>query len=166
MMASSRFLPRLVVACLVATALIARPPSRAQGPAPAAGDEAAIREVIRRYVDAREASDPKAIAALFTGDADQLVSDGTWRYGRDALVRGMLESSRRTGGHRSIHVESIRRLADDVALVDGRYRQTGVAAGKDRELWTTVVLRRQPEGWRIAAIRNMLPAAPAVPAKR
>jgi hypothetical protein len=27
-------------------------------------------------------------------------------------------------------------------------------------MWAAIVLRRGPDGWRIAAIRNMLPAAP------
>jgi hypothetical protein len=73
----------------------------------------------------------------------------------------MLESSRRTGGRREIAVESVRFLSDDVAMADGRYTQTGLAGGRDREMWAAIVLRRGPDGWRIAAIRNMLPAAPA-----
>jgi uncharacterized protein (TIGR02246 family) len=143
--------------------MLAGTPSRAQGPAPALapGDESAIRAVVQRYVDAREAGDAKAIEALLTSDADQLVSDGVWRKGRAELVRGMLESSRKTGGRRTIGVETIRLLAPDVALVDGRYKQTGLAAGKDREMWTTILLRREPDGWRIAAIRNMMPTTPA-----
>jgi hypothetical protein len=72
----------------------------------------------------------------------------------------MLESSKRTGGHRSIGISSIRILAPEVALVDGRYQQTGLAGARDRELWTTLILRRDPQGWRIAAIRNMLPSVP------
>ena len=44
-----------------------------------ASDEAAVREVVRKYVDARESIDAKAIEALFTADADQLVSSGEWR---------------------------------------------------------------------------------------
>jgi hypothetical protein len=46
-----------------------------------------------------------------------------------------------------------------VALVDGRYIQTELTGAKDREMWTTLVLVRDPKGWEIAAIRNMLPAA-------
>jgi uncharacterized protein (TIGR02246 family) len=154
----------IVVLCW--TYLIGGGPLLAQGPPPSSRDEAAIRELVQKYVDAREARDPKAIASLFTGDADQLVSDGTWRRGRDELVRGMLQSSARTGGHRRIAVTSIRFLAPDVALVDGRYRQAGLVTGRDRELWTTLLLRRDPTGWRIAAIRNMLPTAPSPPANR
>ena len=44
-------------------------------------DEAAVRKVIERYVDARGAGDAKDIESLLTPDADH-VSDGTWR--RDA----------------------------------------------------------------------------------
>jgi uncharacterized protein (TIGR02246 family) len=140
--------------------------SFAQGPSLESKVDAAIRETVQKYVDAREARDPKALESLLTGDADQLVSDGTWRKGRETLVRGMLESSARTGGNRSISIETIRLLTNEVALADGRYKQTGLAAGRDRELWTTFLLKRDQKGWRIAAIRNMLPAAPAPPANR
>jgi len=122
--------------------------------------EAAIRLVVKRYVEAREAREAGSIEPLFTPDADQLVSDGTWRRGRDQLVRGMLESSRRNPAQRSIEVQSVRLLADGVALADGRYvhkAQPGTE-GQNREMWTSITLKRGPDGWRIAAIRNMLPA--------
>lgn len=124
-------------------------------------EETAIRQVVKKYVDAREQQDPKAIAALFTADADQLVSSGEWRKGRDALVRGTMASSRNTGGTRTVTVESIRVVAPGVAIADGRYEIAGLAGGATRKMWSTFVMKRDPEGWRIAAIRNMLPAAPA-----
>src|SRR5215468_5260674 len=92
-------------------------------------DEAAIREVVSKYVDARERIDPKAVEELFTSDADQLVSSGEWRKGRDAVVSGTMASSRSSGGKRSITIESIRMLSPDVAIVDGRYELTGLAGG-------------------------------------
>jgi hypothetical protein len=52
-------------------------------------------------------------------------------------------------------------LAPDVAVVDGRYNLAGLAGGQTRHMWTTLIVKRTPEGWRIAGIRNMLPAAPA-----
>jgi uncharacterized protein (TIGR02246 family) len=125
------------------------------------GDDAAIRAIVQRYVDAREHRDPKAVEALFTTDADQLVSSGEWRKGRDAVVSGTMASSQQTGGTRTITVESIRMLAPDVAVVDGRYNLAGLAGGQTRHMWTTLIVKRTPEGWRIAGIRNMLPAAPA-----
>jgi len=124
-------------------------------------DEAAIRDVVKKYVDAREQIDPKAIEALFTADADQLVSSGEWRKGRGEVVRGTLASSQNTGGKRTITVESVRFIGPGVAIADGRYEIAGLAGGGSRKMWTTLVMTRGADGWRIAAIRNMLPAAPA-----
>jgi len=148
----SRLAAFLLLACAA--------PAAASAQAPPAPDEAAVRDLVRRYVDAREARDAKAVEALLTEDADQLVSDGTWRRGRASLVEGMLESSRRNPARRTIEVEAVRALGPDAAIADGRYIQVG--AGREvRAMWTTVVARRTAEGWKIAAIRNMLPAAPS-----
>ena len=128
-----------------------------------APEETEIREVIHKYLDARERRDPKAVAKVFTPDADQLVSSGEWRKGRDAVVRGTLASSESTGGHRSITIQTIRFLAPTVALADGPYELTGLAGGENRKMWTTFLLTHGSTGWLIAAIRNMRPAAPAPP---
>jgi uncharacterized protein (TIGR02246 family) len=132
---------------------------QAQSAGPA--DEAAIRQVVHKYLDAREHRDPKAVAEVFTPDADQLVSTGEWRRGREALVRGTLASSESTGGRRTITIQTVRLLAPSVALADGPYELTGLAGGTSRSMWTTFVLTRESDGWRIAAIRNMRPATPA-----
>jgi len=124
-------------------------------------DETAIREIVAKYVDARERIDPKATEALFTADADQLVSSGEWRKGREAVVSGSMASSRSSSGTRTINVESVRFVSRDVAIADGRYELTGQASGATRSMWTTLVLKREGKSWRITAIRNMLPAAPA-----
>jgi uncharacterized protein (TIGR02246 family) len=131
---------------------------------PATPDEAPIREVVQKYMDARDHQDAHALESLFTVDVDQLVSTGEWRKGRDAVVRGTLASSRNTGGQRTITVESVRFLSKDVAVADGRYELTGLSGGETRKMWTTLLVIHIPDGWRIAAIRNMLPAPPA-PAK-
>jgi uncharacterized protein (TIGR02246 family) len=138
-------------------ALLTMAPLYAQKPA----DEAAVRDVVKHYVDAREQRDPKAVEALFTRDSDQLVSSGQWRKGRDEVVKGTLASSEATGGKRTITVESVRFLSADVAIADGRYEISGTAGGEARKMWTSIVCARQRDGWKIAAIRNMLPAAPA-----
>jgi uncharacterized protein (TIGR02246 family) len=115
-------------------------------------DEAQIREVVRKYVDARDHPDAKTLESLFTADADQLVSSGVWRKGRAEVVRGTIASSQNETGKRTITVESVRFLTPAAALVDGRY-EIG-----DRKMWTTLLITRDESGWRIAAIRNMLPA--------
>lgn len=124
-------------------------------------DEVAIREVVAKYVDARERIDPKATEELFTADADQLVSSGEWRKGREAVVSGSMASSRNSGGKRTITLESVRFVSNDVAIADGRYELTGQPGGANRSMWTTLVVKREGKRWRITAIRNMLPAAPA-----
>jgi uncharacterized protein (TIGR02246 family) len=124
-------------------------------PLAAQDDQSAIRGLVQKYLDAREKRDPKAVEALFTSEVDQLVSSGEWRRGRDAVVKGTLASSEATGGKRTITVETIRFLTKDSAIADGRYEIA------DRKMWSTFLMVRTPEGWRIGAIRNMLPAAPA-----
>ena len=133
----------------------------AQSPVGEDRDGAAIRRLVQKYVDAREQKNAQAVEALFTSDADQLVSSGEWRKGRDQVVRGAMASSERTGGKRTIALESIRYIDSGVAIADGRYVLTGLAGGTTRRMWSTFVLKRTSDGWRIAAIRNMLPAAPA-----
>jgi uncharacterized protein (TIGR02246 family) len=123
------------------------------------GDEAAVREMVKRYADARDVSDSKAIGELFTNDADQLVSSGEWRRGREALVRGMLASSARETAKRTLTVETIRFLGADVAIADARYE---IGA---RKMWSTFVMERNSGRWRIEAIRNMLPTATAARAQ-
>ena len=116
-----------------------------------ARDEAAVRAVVAQYVEARESRDAAAIGALFTDDADQFNSAGEWRRGREAIVKGTLQSSQRNSGARSIALKAIRFPAPGVAIADGEY---GIG---DQRLWTTLVLARQGETWRIAAIRNSTP---------
>ena len=149
---------RLLVATgLCLSALLLAPPVHGQSAA-GASDEAAVRDVVRKYVNARELRDAAAIEALFTRDADQLTTSGEWRRGRDAIVPGTLESSRRNPGTRAIEVESVRFVTPDVAIVDGPYNIGGPGGGAPlRRMRTTIVLKKEADGWRIAAIRNMVP---------
>ncbi len=119
-------------------------------------DEAAIRGVVNTYLSAREQKDEKLLATVFAADVDQLVSSGEWRRGRAALVEGTMASSARETGKRTVEIETIRYIGKDVAIADGRYVIAGAAVA--RRMWSTFVLKREAGGWKIAAIRNMLPA--------
>jgi len=132
-------------------------------------DEAAVREVVKKYVDARDGSAAKVIESLFTADADQLTSSGEWRKGRDEIVRGTLASSKANPGARTITIETVRFPSPGVAIADGRYeiapstRADGSARSgqaSPRRMWTSFLMVRMQNTWRIAAIRNMLPATP------
>jgi uncharacterized protein (TIGR02246 family) len=153
---------RLITASLIALGFLA---GTDQAGGDRAHDNAAVRDVVRQYVDAREARDPKAVSALFTADADQLVSSGEWRLGRDNVVSGSLASSAQSAGKRTIDVERVHFVSTDVAIADGRYSITGMGEGNDRRMWSTFVMVKSSGSWRIAAIRNMLPAAPVPAAK-
>jgi uncharacterized protein (TIGR02246 family) len=128
-------------------------------------DEAAIRRLVEKYVEARNSRNPQATRALFLSDADQLVSTGEWRKGINALVRGAMASSQKEAAKSTIAVESIRLIDSAVAIVDGRYETVSTSTGASRKMWTTLVVKRLESGWRIAAIRNMLPSTVAATEK-
>ena len=145
----------LVFAAFVGPALAAQ--------APPADDAAAVRALVERYQAARDKSDAAALAALFVADADQLVSSGEWRRGREAVVTGSLGSSQRTPGRRTLTVETVRMVGPGVALADSRY-DIAQADGTVRRMWASWVIVKDGAGWKIAAIRNMLPTTPAAAA--
>ncbi len=136
---------KLVVMILAAVSLWAQNDS----------DKDAIRGVVKQYADARNAEKPDAVEHLFMQDADQLVSTGVWRRGRDEVVKGTLASSRNNEGQRTLTVDTIRFVTTDVAIADCRYEIQGAQV---RKMWSTFVFARTKQGWRIDAIRNMLPA--------
>jgi len=141
----------------IALCCLAARPALAQGTAAVATDEAAVRVIVARYVDAREKRDAKLLEALFTADADQLVTTGEWRKGRDNVVRGGLASSQANPGSRQIAIEVVRFVAPGVALADGRYEISEAGSTAPRRMRTTFLVVRAAIEWRIAAIRNMAP---------
>ena len=141
---------RRLLLCLCILAVV---PVAAQQSGRGGDDEAAVRDIVERYTRARELNDPRAIEPLFTADADQYTSAGEWRRGLQAVVKGMLETSARNPGVRAISIQAVRFVSPDVAIVDGEYR-TGTDS---QRLWTTLIVRREAKGWRIAGIRNMAP---------
>ncbi len=149
-----KLLPAL--ALLAAVGIFDPQDSHAQAPSRAA-DEAAVKAVIQAFLDTREKNDAAALGALLTPDVDQQQTSGAMRKGRDAVVSGSLSTQRETGGTRTISVDAVRFVSADVAIADGRYDSLGRADGTDQHMLTSMVLRREPSGWKIAAIRNMLP---------
>ena len=120
--------------------------------------ESAVKQIVADYAAARESQDPVAIEKLFVEDADQLVSSGVWRRGKETMREGMLASSRGNPGGRTLTVETVRFVTDDVAIADARYEIAASARRAARKMWSTFVIVKTDDGWRIAAIRNMLPA--------
>ncbi len=121
-------------------------------------DDTAIRLLIQHYVDVRNHMNQTVLRSLFTPDADQLVSTGRWRRGLEDLIQGAVASSKKETGQSTVTAESVRMLGNDAAIVDGRYKTYAAGSAAARKMWSTFVLQRTSDGWRIAAIRNMLPA--------
>ena len=155
-----RFLTTTLVCCVMTAPVLLGQQADSR-----AADEAAVRETVGKYMAARELRDAGAIGALFTADADQQTTAGEWRRGRAQIVPGTLQSSERNQGARSIRIESVRFLTTDVAIADGPY-EIGAAGGSSvRQMWTSIVLTRTSDGWRIAAIRNMVPTSATAPGR-
>ena len=119
--------------------------------------EAAINSLIDTYVKAREAKDISLLKSILTGDIDQLTSSGNWRNGVQESIDGMQRSSSNNPGKRTITVEKIKFLTAQSAIADTRYEIQN-ADGSARRMWSTFIVKQEDEQWKIAGIRNMLPA--------
>jgi uncharacterized protein (TIGR02246 family) len=115
-----------------------------------------IHHLINQYSEAREKQDTLLLKSILTEDVDQLVSSGEWRTGIREAVDGMLRSSTANPGTRTLEVEKIRFLEDEIALVDCRYIIKN-PNGTQRNMWSSFVVVFHKKEWRIAAIRNMNP---------
>jgi hypothetical protein len=116
-----------------------------------------IFSLIDKYVQSRETKDTVLLKSILTTDIDQLVSSGEWRDGIEGALKGMLQSSERNPGTRTIKVEKIRFLNSECGLVDARYEIQN-ADGTARKMWSTFIVVCDGDRWKITAIRNMLPA--------
>jgi len=117
----------------------------------------AISSLIAQYSEARDKRDTVLLKAILTVDIDQLVSTGEWRTGIDAAVEGMMKSSSNSPGTRTLHIEKIRMLNPDNAIVDCKYEIQNTD-GTARKMWSAFIVVSEKGTWKISAIRNMLPA--------
>ena len=120
-----------------------------------AADEAAIRLVTKAFITTRDNNDEAGLRALLTAAIDQGLTSGRMRSGQDAVVSGALDMTRDTGGTRSIKLETIRFLGDDVAIANGSYNSLGRNDGTDLRMHTTMIFVRVGGEWLIDAIRNV-----------
>ena len=117
-----------------------------------------IYSVVDQYSHAREQMDTILLKSILTDDIDQLVSSGEWRIGIGTAVKGMMKSSAANSGSRKIVIDRYRLLNSASALVDARY-EIANADGSARTMWSMFILVKAKNKWKIAAIRNMLPAS-------
>ncbi|HRI79710.1 MAG TPA: DUF4440 domain-containing protein [Cyclobacteriaceae bacterium] len=116
-----------------------------------------ITTLIDNYSLAREKRDTVLLKNILTLDVDQLVSNGEWRNGINAAVKGMMASSASSPGTRTLTVDKIKFSSPQIAIVDTKYEIQN-ADGTLRKMWSTFIVVHTSLGWKISAIRNMLPA--------
>ncbi len=119
--------------------------------------EQSIYTLIDQYAQARETKDTVLLKQILTEEVDQLVSSGEWRRGLKGAMEGMLRSSSSNPGDRILIVDQIRFLNTETGVVDTRYEIQN-ADGALRKMWSTFIVVREGNRWKITAIRNMLPA--------
>lgn len=121
--------------------------------------EDAVRLLFQRMLDAWNAGNAQAYAALFTEDAHYLAFDGVDQRGRAAieaahrpLFERYLKGSRLIG-----EIVDVRALADGVVLAHaiGSILDRGMQSPKPERLSSqTLVAVREEESWRFVAFHN------------
>ena len=147
----------LLSACLVtalAPGLFGQAPGApGAGSKPSAADEAAIRASAEAYTKAFNGADSKALAALWTADAEYIDDMGRDFRGRDAIVR---ELSSTWAEHPCTKLEltvlSIRQLAADVALETGTSRAKPVDGNPTPGVKYTAVHVKRDGKWLVSNV--------------
>jgi uncharacterized protein (TIGR02246 family) len=120
-----------------------------------AGDEAAIRANIAKFVKAFNAQDAKAVAALFTSDGQIMDKDGNTSNGRAAIEKTFKELFEAAPQKEiEVFVESIRFIGSDLAVEVGTTKETpqpGEAPDNDR--YTVLHVKRDGK-WLMAFARD------------
>jgi uncharacterized protein (TIGR02246 family) len=122
-------------------------------------DDDQLHALFQRLLSSWTAGDARAYGESFTPDSDYVSYDGTRAHGvqpmvdaHDRLFSGVLKGTALVG-----HIDSIRYLSPDIALIHGfasvlvAWRTT---LPKRRLTRTTIVAVRTSQGWRITSINN------------
>lgn len=128
-------------------------------PSPVRADQAALRTLFQRLLDAWGRGDGPAYGALFTDDADYVGFDGSHTVGREAIAEShqRLFDTWLKGTRLSGRIEAVRFLDPDVALVHatGGTIFAGEAAPRpSRDSIQTLLAVRRDGEWRFTAFHN------------
>ena len=126
-------------------------------PALSADDQAAISNLWERVGEAVATKDGAAIAALYAEDADLIGIDGTVLIGKkeigdyyDVELRRKYKNVKMT----DVMFEPPRSINNDVAILNGTWMVHGMKPEAVR-VRSTMIVRRDPAGWRYVATRYM-----------
>jgi uncharacterized protein (TIGR02246 family) len=119
-------------------------------------DEQAIRQLVAAFAKAFNAGDAKAVAALFTADAETIDEDGTRSQGRAAIQEVFAEAFKaHPKSQIEIAVESIRFLSPILALEEGlsTVKPDPREAGESGRYSVTYV--KQDGRWQMASAHDL-----------
>lgn len=154
---SLRLMPSIALLMAVSTApggLGIRPAGAQDAPATPTAEEKAVLAVDEAFVRAYNAGDAKAVAALFTEDAEIVEEDGLHYQGRDMLARSLAGTFEENKGAKiALDVESIRFLTPDSAKEEGRSTVTPVKGPAVSRPYTVLYVRRDGR-WLIADVHE------------
>lgn len=134
-------------------------------------DEAAIRNVVTRFVEAWNQHDAHAFSLVFAETADFTNVRGVGASGRAAIeaFHAPIFQTMFKASHQTAAVKSIRFIKPDVAGVDVLWEMTGSTDRNGvpvplRKGLLSFVMTKQAEQWSILVMHNMdLPAEPPAP---
>lgn len=140
------------------------PASYGQGPEEKAGSptaspgqaelEKTIRAIEEGFVRDYNKGDSKAVAALFTDDAEVVDIDGAHYQGRDVIEQGFAETFTASKGAKiALEIFSIRSLSPDVAQEQGRSVVTPSEGAPSSRLYTVLYVKRDGR-WLVSSVRD------------
>jgi len=127
-------------------------------PALSADDQAAINNLWERYGEAIMSNkDGASAAALYSEDCEVIGIDGTLLRGRQEIAE--YYKIQLSGKYANLKMSEVsfdlpRAISDDVAIINGSWMVHGLKPAAVR-VRSTMILRRDPEGWRYVAARFM-----------
>jgi uncharacterized protein (TIGR02246 family) len=110
--------------------------------------------VVKSFIAAYNAHDPKAISALFLPDAMLLGIDGKVAQGREAIEHTYAAALKNLGGHFTVVIEDAIPLGDNVVVANDEIKIAGTGQHSDQTIngRAVITLAKTPDGWRYAAI--------------
>lgn len=114
----------------------------------------AIRDADAMFVKAYNAGDPKAVAALFTEDAEALDEHGEGVVGRTEIEELYGDIFKEAPGAKlEIHLDGLRFPTADVAVATGRSKLSPATGGTESSQYTVVYVKKG-EAWLQSFVRE------------
>ncbi|MDA3648834.1 SgcJ/EcaC family oxidoreductase [Saccharopolyspora indica] len=154
-MIGKALLPGLLAVALLGTAACGAAES------PGAGtrtDEAAVLDLMNRYVAAWNAGDGQAFGAAYAPEATHVTFDGALLRGRTEIagVHSQLFGTFLRGSRIELQVEDLRLVTDDVAVLhtSGGILEAGdTALSADRRSMNTMIAAKHADGWALTTVQ-------------